>query len=78
VHLPKVFEPHPREIIIDEEKKLLTDTNTSAQMAVPVMPFTVNEVRAIRVLNPKKALGYDLITNEVLQKLPEKGIRFII
>jgi len=78
VHLFKVFKPHPREITIDEEKKLLTDTNTSAQMAVSLMPFTVNEVRAaIKVLNPKKAPGYDLITNDVLQKLPEKGIRFI-
>jgi len=57
VHFSKIFEPHPREITIDEEKKLLTDTNTSAQMAVPVMPS-----------------GYDLITNQVLQKLPEKGI----
>jgi len=47
-------------------------------MAVPVMPFAVNEVRAaIRVLNPKKTPGYDLITNQVLQKLTEKGIRFI-
>jgi len=78
VHLSKVFEPHPREITIDEERKLLTDTNTSAQMVVPVMPFTVNEVRtAIRMLNPKKTPGYDLITCQVLQKLPEKGIRFI-
>jgi len=42
------------------------------------MLFTVNEVRvAIRVLNPKKAPGYDLITNQVQQKLPEKSIRFI-
>jgi len=50
VHLSEVFEPYPREIIIDEEKKLLTDTNTAAQMAAPAMPFTVNEVRAaIRV-----------------------------
>jgi len=30
------------------------------------------------VLNPKKAPRYDLITNQVLQKLPKKGIRFII
>jgi len=78
VHLSKVFEFHAREITIDEEKKLLTDTNTSAQMAVPAMHFTINEVRAtIRVLNPKKAAGYDLITNQVQQKLLEKGIRFI-
>jgi len=47
-------------------------------MVAPAMFFTVNEVRAaIRVLNPKKAPGYNLITNQVLQKLSEKGIRFI-
>jgi len=64
VHLFKIFETHPREITIDEEIKLLTDTNISAQMAAPAMPFTVNEVRAaIRILNPKKTPGYDLITN---------------
>jgi len=78
VQLFKVFEPHPREIIKDEEKKLLKDTNSSAQTAAPAIPFTVNEIRAaIRVLNPKKAPGYDLITDQVLQKLPEKSIRFI-
>jgi len=43
VHLCNVFEPHPLDITIDEEKKLLTNTNISAQMAVPAMPFT-NEV----------------------------------
>jgi len=69
VHLSKAFEPHPGEITIDEKKKLRTDTNTSGQMATPAMPFTVNEVRAaIKVLNPKKVPGYDLITNQVLQK----------
>jgi len=43
------------------------------------MPFTVNEVRAaIGILNPKKAPVYDLITNQVLRKLPGKDyIRFI-
>jgi len=72
VHLSKVFELHPHEITIDEEKKLLTDTNTSTQM-VPVMPFTVNEIRAaIRVLNPKKAPGYDLITNQNSTKITRK------
>jgi len=78
MHLSKVLEPHPREIGIVQEKRLLTDTNTLAQMAALAMPFTVNEIRAaIRVLNPKKAPGYDLIINQVLQRLPEKSIRFI-
>jgi len=77
VHLSKGFEPHPREIIINEEKKLLI-TIAPTQMTAAAIPFIVNEVRAaIRVLNPKKAPDYDLITNHVLQKLPEKDIRFI-
>jgi len=78
VRLSKGFESRSCEITIHEEKRLLADTNTSTQMAIPAMPFTVNEVRdAIRVLNPKKAPGYVLISNQVLQKLPENGIRFI-
>jgi len=61
--LCKVFEPRPREITKDEEKKLLKDTNTSAQIAAPAIPFTVNEVQAaIRVLNPKKAPGLSNIS----------------
>jgi len=55
---------------------LLTNINTPAQITVPAKPFTVNEVRvAIRVLNPNKVPGYGLITNQVLQKLPEKGYK---
>jgi len=76
LYLYKVFEFHPHEIIIDEEKKLLTDTNIPARMVAPAKFFTIKEVRAaIRVLNPKKAPGYDLITNQVQQKLPEKDYK---
>jgi len=39
-HLSKLFELHPCEIIIDEEKKLLTDINTSIQMAASTVPYT--------------------------------------
>jgi len=47
-------------------------------MIAPVRPFTVKNGRAaIRVLYPKMAAGYELITNQVLQKLPKKGIRVI-
>jgi len=73
-HLSKAIEPHPHEITIEEEKKLLTDT--PAKMIAPVKPFTAKEKRAaIKILNPKEALGYYLITNQVLQKLPKTGIR---
>jgi len=43
-HLSKVFEPHPREITINEEKKLRTDINTPAKMISPARPITVKEV----------------------------------
>jgi len=37
--------------------------------------FTIEEVKVvIKDQIPKKASGYDFITNQVLQKLPEKGI----
>jgi len=41
VHLSEL---HLCEIVIDEEKKLFTDTNIPAQMVAPAIPFTVNEV----------------------------------
>jgi len=74
-HLSKIFEPYPREIIVEEKNRLLSDITTSAKMVVPTRPFTTKEMRAaIRVLNPEKALCYDLINNQVLQKLSEKRI----
>jgi len=41
--------------------------------------FTIKEVKAIiRNMNPKKVMGYDLkYCNQILQKLPEMGIKYI-
>jgi len=42
-----------------------------------ITPFIISEVKTIiKYLNPKKALGYDLITNQILWKLPEIGIKY--
>jgi hypothetical protein len=42
------------------------------------MSFTIKEVgTVIKKPNPKKTPGYDLITSQVLQKLPEMGIKYI-
>ena len=47
-------------------------------MATPIKKFTVAEVRvAINKLRTTKALGYDLITGEILKKLPEVGLSAI-
>jgi len=46
---------------------------------IPTKPFSVKKVRAIiKNLNLKKAPSYDLIINQILQKLSEIGIKFII
>jgi len=76
-HLFKVFEPYLHEIAIEEENRLLSDANTLAKMVVSARPFTVKMRTAIRILNLKKAPDYDLITNQLLQQLSEKGIKFI-
>jgi len=45
---------------------------------IPTNPFTVNEIKIIiNHLNPKKAPGYDLITNKILKMLPETAIKYI-
>jgi len=57
----KIFELHPCEVTIEEEKKLLKDSNIPTEMIASAKPFTIKEVRAaIRVLNPKKARRYNL------------------
>lgn len=45
---------------------------------VSIKNFTVNEVTTIiRMSNPKKSPGYDLITGRLLKKLPPEGLRFL-
>jgi len=46
---------------------------------IPTSSFTINEVKAvIRHTNSKKMPKYDLITNKVLQMLPETAKKYII
>jgi len=75
----ELFEFNPRAIILEKENRLLLDANNPAKMNTLTRSFTVKKGRdAIRELNPKKAPGYDLIINQVLQKLSQKEIKFII
>jgi len=67
IYLPEVFKSNLREIIIEEENKLLSEAIIVISLNTPIKFFTVKEVRAvIKNLNPKKAPGYDLITNQIL------------
>jgi len=63
-------------ITLEEKNKLFPDDITSIILDTTTRPF--KEVRAvIKNLNPKKAPVYDLITNQILQKLSEMGIKYI-
>jgi len=82
LHFSKVFKPNPREITLEEEDRLLSDDITPDTLDTSTRPFIINEVKAvIKYLNPKKALSYDLIIsqsiNQILQTLPEMGIKYI-
>jgi len=71
VHLSKSY---LRKITLQEENRLFSDINISAKMVAPARSFTVKEVQSENWILGRR---HDLITNQVLQKLPEKGIRFI-
>jgi len=58
-----------RERLLEEKNKLLSNATIAATLDISTKFSTVKKVRGI-ILNPKKALGYDLITNHILQKLP--------
>ncbi|KAH0944796.1 hypothetical protein HN011_000909, partial [Eciton burchellii] len=78
-HLFTVFRPNPREIIPEEENKLLSDDITSIILDT-TRPFTIKEVRTgLGLKKPefKENTGY-LITNQILQKLPKTGIQYVI
>jgi len=78
MHLSTIFEPNLREVILKEEKKLPSNAITPATLNASAKSFTVKKIRAvISELNPRNAPGYVHIPNQVLQKLLEKGIKFI-
>jgi hypothetical protein len=57
--LSKVFKPNPREIILEEENKLLSDAITATILD---KSFIVKEMRVvIKNLNSKKAPSYDQV-----------------
>jgi len=78
VYFFKIFKPNPREITLEEENRLLSDNSTPTTQVTPTSPFTVNEMKAIiKYLNAKKTPDYDFITNQIVQRLPEIGIKYI-
>lgn len=76
-HLSEVFQPNRVENSNDESEldKIL---NQDLQLCLPIRPTSPREIsRMIRVLETKKAPGYDLITPKILKELPRKTITFL-
>lgn len=74
-HLSTVFCPHPD--IINPDHSKLVDQAVSAPLPLDLPPkyFTPSDIKnQINRLPKRKSPGYDLITAEVLQQLPKKGL----
>jgi len=77
-HSAQVFQPHTPDQTGGDKQDMLHALENNKLPASPIKNFTATEVRAaINHLHTTKAPGYDLITGEILKKLPEVGISAI-
>ena len=76
-HLAKTFTPNPKINGIDDSyihSKLQQDH----QLDLPLQPTTPKElIKNIKMMDNRKAPGFDLIDKKVLQELPRKAIVFL-
>ena len=73
-HLEETFQPLGRQTSYEN----ITDMPRTSDYE-DIRPVTFKELKAeIRNTNAKKAPGYDLITGQIIKKLPENGIRKLL
>jgi hypothetical protein len=78
IHLSHVFKPHPNISNPQHQTFIEESLSTALPLSLPPRPFKPSEVQnAIRQLPKKKSPGYDLISAEVLQNLPRKGLMLL-
>lgn len=76
-HLANVFRPNDPDDNVSEEN-INIFLNQDYQMSPPPRPATVREVwGTIKHMHDRKAPGFDLITKEILTRLPRKAIVFL-
>ena len=77
-HFEHVFQPHTYDQTGNDKQDTPHALGTNMLPANPIKKFTVADVRvAINYLRTTKVPGYDLITGEILKKLPEVGLSAI-
>jgi hypothetical protein len=71
-HLASVFQPHPPGTDPAADEPLHQLLETPYQLDLPIFRLTRTEIQtAILSLHPNKSPGYDLITIQILQALPQ-------
>lgn len=78
-HLRNVFTPNDTTEHIEEENEINQALEEPYQLEPPTKSFTKTEIKKVIKfnINPKKAPGYDLITGQIIQELPESGYVFL-
>jgi hypothetical protein len=70
-HLASVFHPYPSSSTPVAEETILKLLQTPCQLEPPIPRLIRTDIQtAIKHLNPKKSLGYDLIKGQILKELP--------
>ena len=74
-HLSKVFRPNP-----SSNNFNLSDLVCSEESSIISLDITTNEVVTIirETANPKKAPGYDLISQRMISELPLIAVKFLV
>ena len=73
-YLSNIFKPHSSNTAPEITKYL----HSPFQMSLPIKPFTsLEDTELIHRLNPRKAPGYDQISNKAIKELPIKRIALI-
>jgi hypothetical protein len=77
-HLATVFQPHPTQNPLGEEKVLNLQLEIPYQLEPPLNRFQRSEVQTIiKNHKPRNSPGYDLITSKILQELPPVGLKYL-
>ena len=75
-HFANVFKPYNSEMPEEDERETLHAVETPGRLVTPLKEFTLPEVRSvIKQLFSKKAPGRDVISEKIVQELPDIGIR---
>lgn len=77
-HFENIFKPFPVVNSNMEEEVFTSFLESPFQMDLPIKQFSITEIKnEIRVMNPKKSPGYDLISANVLKQLSDPPLRLV-